>query len=193
MDQGQFAAQMDQLLGQVNACQRCGLCQGRHHGVLGEGPATARIMLIGEGPGAQEDATGRPFVGAAGQLLDRMVDALGMNREDFYIANIVKCRPPGNRAPTDAEAEACLPYLRAQVRALRPPILVLMGATAIRYIMGPEYRVTRDRGRWVERKGFWMMATFHPAAILRDESKRTPTFEDLRAARDKLKQLEAAQ
>ena len=123
----------------------------------GEGNRQADLMFVGEGPGAQEDERGRPFVGAAGMLLDKMIAAIGMSRQDVYIANIVKCRPPRNRVPSDEEAFACLPYLRTQTAYIRPKIIVCLGATAARYIIDPSVRITRDRGQWVERKGFWLI------------------------------------
>ena len=175
-----------ELLDEVRACQRCGLCGERTHAVPGEGNAVSPLMFVGEGPGAQEDATGRPFVGAAGQLLDRMLGAIGLVRGQVYIANIVKCRPPGNRAPTPDEAAACLPYLRAQTALIRPQIIVCLGATPARYIIGEDTRVTRDRGKWIQRKGVRLMCTFHPAALLRDESKKRPAWEDFQAIRDAL-------
>jgi len=175
-----------ELLDEIGACQRCGLCQGRTYAVPGEGNALSPLMFVGEGPGAQEDATGRPFVGAAGQLLDRMLEAIGLVRGQVYIANIVKCRPANNRAPTPDEAAACLPYLRAQVALIRPQIIVCLGATPARYIMGEDTRVTRDRGKWIQRKGVRMICTFHPAALLRDEAKKRPAWEDFQAIRDAL-------
>lgn len=179
------------LMDQIYACKACGLSAGRTNVVPGEGNLHARLMFIGEGPGAQEDLTGRPFVGAAGQLLDRMLAAIGLLREDVYIANVVKCRPPHNRVPTPDEAAACMPYLRAQVALVRPQVIVLLGATPAKAILGEDTRITRDRGKWVERKGVWIMPTFHPAALLRDESKKRPAWEDFQAVRDKLKSLGA--
>jgi len=177
------------LLEEIRACDKCGLCKGRTYTVPGEGSVHSPLMFVGEGPGAQENATGRPFVGAAGQLLDRMLGAIGLVREQVYIANIVKCRPRDNRAPTPEEAAACLPYLRAQVALIRPQIIVCLGATPARYIMGEDIRITRDRGKWTERKGVRMMCTFHPAALLRDETKKRPAWEDFQAIRDILQTL----
>ena len=174
---------------EIRACERCGLCKGRINLVPGEGNVHTPLLFVGEGPGAREDATGRPFVGAAGQLLDRMLGAIGLVREQVYITNIVKCRPENNRAPTPDEAAACLPFLRAQVALIRPQIIVCLGATPARYIMGEDTRVTRDRGKWVERRGVRMMCTFHPAALLRDETKKRPAWEDFQALRDALRTL----
>jgi uracil-DNA glycosylase family 4 len=177
------------LLDEIKDCSKCKLCETRNSIVLGEGNYYAKVMFIGEGPGAEEDRQGRPFVGAAGQLLDKMLAAIGLNRQEVYIANIVKCRPPGNRTPADEEASACLPYLRAQVALIRPRILVCLGATAARYIIGPQTRITRDRGIWVERKNFYIIPTYHPAALLRDQSKKRDAWEDFKAIRDRLAQI----
>ena len=171
------------------ACRRCGLCETRTHVVFGEGPQDAEVMFIGEGPGEQEDLSGRPFVGRGGKLLDDMLELIDLSREKVFIGNMVKCRPPRNRTPEPDEIAACLPFLRAQTALIRPQIIVLLGATALRAVLGPQMRITRDRGRWVERKGVWMMPMFHPAALLRDESKKRPTWDDLRQVRDKLEAL----
>ena len=155
----------------------------------GEGNRSAPLMIIGEGPGRDEDLSGRPFVGKAGQLLDRMLAAIGLGRGDVYICNVVKCRPPGNRNPEPDEAAACLPFLRAQFSLIRPRVILCLGSVALRHVMDPQGRITRDRGAWVERKGVWMMATYHPAALLRDESKKREAWADMQMLRDKLKEL----
>ena len=157
--------------------------------MLGEGNLHAALMFIGEGPGAQEDATGRPFVGAAGQLLDRMLAAIGMTREQVYICNIVKCRPPQNRVPEPDERSTCMPYLRQQVALVRPKIIVCLGSTPTRALLGDQMRITRDRGVWQLKKGVWFMPTYHPAALLRDLDKKRPAWEDFKAIRDKLIEL----
>lgn len=182
-----------ELMAEIQGCTRCLLWEKRTFVVPGEGDLHARLMLIGEGPGAQEDATGRPFVGAAGQLLDKMLAAIGLAREQVYIANIVKCRPPQNRVPAPDEAQACLAHLRAQVALIRPQVIVCLGATSARYVIGEDCRITRDRGQWIERKGVWIMPTFHPAALLRDESKKRPAWADFKAVRDKLAELEGSE
>lgn len=153
---------------------------------MGEGNPHARLMFIGEGPGADEDLTGRPFVGRAGQLLNTAIEAIGLKREDVYIANIVKCRPPGNRVPTEDEAKACIGYLRNQVVLIKPKVIVCLGATAMKYVIDASARISKIRGQWVERKGYWIMATFHPAALLRDESKKLPFWEDFKKVQEKL-------
>ena len=179
------------LTEEITRCQKCRLCAGRTYPVPGEGNPHARLMFIGEGPGHDEDQTGRPFVGRAGQLLDKMIGAIGLSREEVFIANVVKCRPPQNRAPEMDEVAACMPYLRAQVGLIRPQVIVLLGSSALGAILGPEHRITRERGAWIERKGVFFMPTFHPAALLRDESKKRPVWEDLKKVRDKLQELEA--
>lgn len=177
------------LLEEIADCRKCRLCQGRENTVPGEGDTRADLLFIGEGPGREEDRLGRPFVGAAGQLLERMLAAIGRSRNDVYIANIVKCRPPGNRTPEADEVAACMPYLRAQTALIRPKVIVLLGASAAKAILGDGTRITQDRGQWVERKGVWIMPTYHPAALLRDESKKRPVWQDLQQVRDKLNAL----
>ena len=180
----------EQLNADVERCTACGLCQDRTHAVPGEGDRNARILFVGEGPGAEEDRQGKPFVGPAGALLDKMLAAIGLTRQEVFIANVVKCRPPGNRTPTDDEAKACLPFLRRQVKLIRPDVIVCLGTTAARHIIDPGARVTRDRGRWVERGGFSMLATYHPAALLRDETILIDAWRDLKLLERKLGELE---
>ena len=177
------------LLSEMRGCNRCRLGASRTQAVPGEGSPASGLMLIGEGPGRDEDMLGRPFVGAAGQLLEKTIAAIGHSRDTLYITNIVKCRPPGNRAPEPDEAEACMPFLRLQVALLRPKIIVLMGATALRAILGDSMRITRDRGQFIERKGVLFMPTFHPAALLRDEDKKRPFWEDFKKVRDMLAEI----
>lgn len=173
----------------VYACDKCRLCQTRTNVVLGEGNLHALLMFIGEGPGQQEDLSGRPFVGAAGQLLDKMLAAIGLTREQVYICNIVKCRPPANRVPEPDERAACIGYLREQVALVRPKVIVCLGSTPARALLGDEVRITRDRGVWRLKKGVWFMPTYHPAALLRDADKKRPAWEDFQAIRDKLIEL----
>ena len=179
----------DKLIQEMDACQKCGLCRTRMNVVKGAGNIEADIMFIGEGPGAEEDYQGVPFVGAAGQLLDRMMATIRLDRRNSYIANIVKCRPPHNRTPLPEEAAACLPFLREQVRLVHPKIIVALGATAGRYTISPQLRITRDRGVWVERKGFYLIATFHPSYLLREPAAKREAWADFKAIRDKIKQL----
>ena len=137
-------------------------------------------MFIGEGPGADEDKQGIPFVGRAGKLMNMAFEAIGLKREEVYIANIVKCRPPGNRNPEDDEATVCLNYLRNQVILVKPKIVVLLGSVALKNILGKEYGITASRGKWVEKRGIWYMPTWHPAALLRDENKKIDFIMDLK-------------
>jgi uracil-DNA glycosylase family 4 len=181
----------EQLIGEVEACTACRLCETRGRAVPGEGDRSARVLFVGEGPGAEEDRQGRPFVGPAGMLLEKMLRAINLKREDVYIANIIKCRPPGNRVPADTEAKACLPFLRRQLKLISPRVIVCLGTTAARYVMDPDARVTRDRGRWMERSGFSMLATYHPAALLRDETLLIDAWRDIKMLEKKLAELEA--
>ena len=179
------------LTQEVFSCEKCRLCQTRNNVVLGEGDLRAPLMFIGEGPGQQEDNTGRPFVGPAGMLLDKMLAAISLSREQVYICNIVKCRPPNNRVPEPDERDACMDYLRAQVALVRPKVIVCLGSTPTRALLGEDMRITRDRGVWQLKRGVWFMPTFHPAALLRDESKKRPAWVDFQAIRDKLIELGA--
>ena len=172
-------------------CRRCPLCQTRTKVVYGVGPETSPVMFIGEGPGEQEDLQGEPFVGAAGKLLDDMLSIIGINRQNCYIANVVKCRPPGNRDPLDEEQAACIGYLRRQVELIKPQIIVCLGRIAARRIIDPEYRITREHGTWICRNGTWMTAIYHPSALLRDVSKRPETFTDLLSIEEKLHEVHA--
>lgn len=180
-----------ELYDEIYACEKCGLCKGIHNKVPGQGDVRAKLMFIGEGPGADEDLQGLAFVGAAGQLLTKMIAAMGMTREEVYICNIVKCRPPHNRVPEAEEAAACLPYLRQQVALVRPKVIVLLGSTAAKTLIREDFRITREHGRWIEKKGVWFMPTYHPAALLRDESKKREAWNDLKLVMAKLKELEA--
>lgn len=174
------------LNAQILSCQRCPLAKGINKKVPGQGNLSARLMLIGEGPGAQEDQQGLAFVGAAGQLLTRMLASIGLNRDEVFITNIVKCRPPGNRVPEPTEMETCLPYLRAQTALVRPEIILLLGATALKAVLGPEKRITQCRGQWTLSKSVFILPTYHPAALLRDPSKKRDVWLDLQAVRAKL-------
>ena len=180
----------ENLKAMCGSCTRCGLCQTRHNVVFGVGREDADILLVGEGPGEQEDLTGVPFVGPAGKLLDDMLTIIDLDRNtNCYIANIVKCRPPHNRDPLETEQESCLPYLRAQTALIRPKVIICLGRIAATRLIDPNFRITRQHGTWVERKGVWMTAIYHPSALLRDVSKRPETFDDLLAIREKLWEL----
>lgn len=177
---------LEELRAEMGDCRKCGLAATRQNIVFGEGNPQARLMFIGEGPGAEEDRQGRPFVGAAGQLLDRIFQAAGWTRDDVYIGNIVKCRPPGNRVPSREEAAACMPWLSKQIALIQPRIIVLLGATALKFLIDPQAGITAYRGRWIERGNVRIMPTFHPAALLRDPSKKRPVWEDIKVVRDAL-------
>ena len=168
---------------QIKDCKKCKLCNNRHNIVLGTGNRQAKIMFIGEGPGADEDIQGEPFVGKAGKLMDQAFKGIGINREEVYIANIVKCRPPQNRNPEQDEIDSCIDYLRTQVMLVKPEIIVLLGSVALKAILGKEYSITSSRGKWVEKKGIRYLPTFHPAALLRDESKKIFFWKDLKEAK----------
>lgn len=170
----------EELEEQIKDCKKCKLCNNRHNIVLGTGNRQAKIMFIGEGPGADEDIQGEPFVGKAGKLMDQAFEGIGIKREEVYIANIVKCRPPQNRNPEQDEIDSCIDYLRAQVMLVKPEIIVLLGSVALKAILGKEYSITTSRGKWVEKKGIRYMPTFHPAALLRDESKKISFWKDLK-------------
>ena len=173
------------------SCTKCGLCETRNNVVFGVGPRDADVMFIGEGPCEQEDLKGEPFVGAAGMLLDDMLSIIDLSRENCYIANIVKCRPPRNRDPLETEQDACIGYLRNQVALIPPKIIVCLGRIAAMRIIRPDFRITREHGRWVEKNGVWMSAIYHPSALLRDLTKRPETFDDLLSLREKIKEVGA--
>ena len=181
----------DILEGACQHCRRCRLWEMRTHVVVGKGNPNADILFVGEGPGQQEDLQGVPFVGPAGQLLDKMLASVGLTLDDVYITNVVKCRPPGNRDPHDDEKAACLNYLRYQFSLIHPKILVCLGRIAATTIISPDFRITRERGQWQERKGCRMIATYHPSALLRDETKKRPAWEDMQAIRKKWDELRA--
>ena len=172
-------------------CTKCGLCENRHNVVFGVGPRNADVMFIGEGPGEQEDLKGEPFVGAAGMLLDDMLSIIDLSRENCYIANIVKCRPPRNRDPLETEQDACIGYLRNQVALIQPKIIVCLGRIAAMRIIKPDFRITREHGTWIEKNGVWMSAIYHPSALLRDLTKRPETFDDLLSLREKIREVGA--
>ena len=171
---------------QVEACRLCSLCRQITHKVPGQGDRSAPLMLIGEGPGQVEDEEGLAFVGPAGQLLTKMLEAIQLPRDRVYICNIVKCRPPNNRVPTPEEAEACRIHLRMQTWLVRPKVIVLLGSTAAKSVLDPGIRITRERGKWTVRKGVWIMPTYHPSALLRDPAKKLEAWEDMKNLRSRL-------
>ena len=184
-----MAKTLEALRAECLECRRCGLCETRHNVVFGAGPDDAEVMFIGEGPGEQEDLTGRPFVGRAGQLLDDMLEMIDLRREKVFIGNMVKCRPPGNRDPLNIEQEACIGYLRNQVALIRPKIIVCLGRIAAIRLMKDDFKITREHGQWMEKAGVWMMAMFHPSALLRDPSKRPESFVDLKTLQAKIREI----
>lgn len=171
------------------SCRNCALWEKRTNVVFGDGSETAEIMLIGEGPGQNEDEQGIAFVGKAGQLLDDMLEMIGLDRSKVYIANIVKCRPPKNRDPLIAEQTACIGYLRRQAALLRPKIIVCLGRIAAKAIIKEDFKITMEHGQWFSRGGVQMTAIYHPAALLRDIDKRPETFEDLKSIQAKVQEL----
>lgn len=179
----------EELQQQCAVCQNCALCKTRTNVVFGVGNRQARIMFIGEAPGEQEDLKGEPFVGAAGKLLDDMLSIIDLDRENCYIANIVKCRPPNNRDPFDEERTACIDYVRKQTMLVNPQVIVCLGSVAAKAIIDPEYRITKSHGQWVDRNDVWITAIYHPSALLRDPSKRPATFDDLLRIRNRLDKM----
>ena len=177
----------EELENSIINCNKCKLYKGRQNIVFGTGNKNADLMLIGEGPGADEDRLGEPFVGKAGKLMNLAFQAIGLKREEVYIANIVKCRPPNNRNPEHDEANSCMNYLRNQVILVKPKIIILLGSVALKNILGQEYGITASRGKWIEKKGIKYMPTWHPAALLRDETKKIDFIKDLKLVMEEYK------
>lgn len=172
------------------ACRRCGLCETRHSVVFGQGAAYAEVMLVGEGPGANEDEQGLPFVGKSGQLLDHYLEAVDLSRDkNVYIANIVKCRPPQNRDPLPEESAACMPWLRQQFQLIRPKIVVCLGRVAAQRMLDPGFSISRDHGKFFDKQGTLFMATYHPAALLRYPDNKPAVFGDFVALRQKITEV----
>ena len=170
--------ELEELKRECLSCTRCGLCETRTNVVFGDGDIHSKLLFIGEAPGEQEDLSGIPFVGAAGKLLDDLLTSVGLSRERVYIANILKCRPPNNRDPLPAEQEACIPFLRRQTALLQPRIIVCVGRIAACKLIDPDFRIMRQHGEWIERRGVLMTAVLHPSALLRAQSNRPPTYLD---------------
>lgn len=179
----------DDFIAVCGVCRTCALSETRTNVVVWRGSVQAPLMIIGEGPGADEDQQGRPFVGAAGRLLDLGLDAFALTGELCHIANIVKCRPPGNRVPSEDEARACRPLLAAQFRFVRPRIILLLGATAFHCFTGLTEGITKARGKWIEKSGYLILPTLHPAYILRNNRERIHLWNDLASVRAKLEEL----
>lgn len=190
-EQGKLTDQeaWQQFVQGCQACQRCSLSQSRRHVVISRGAVPAPMMFIGEGPGADEDAQGIPFVGAAGKLLDLLLVAYDLKPDMYHIANIVKCRPPQNRVPTPEEAKSCRPWLARQFQLVRPKLIVLLGATAYKYFTGGTEGISKIRGQWIEKSGYLILPTYHPAYILRNNNERVRLWDDIGMVRDKLEEL----
>jgi DNA polymerase len=174
---------IEELETEINNCDKCGLCRSRNKTVTGGGNIESEIMLIGEAPGEQEDRQGKVFVGPSGVLLDKMLASIGLDRTKIYICNILKCRPPYNRNPMREEEKACIGYLREQFKIMRPKIIVLLGSVACKAIISPDFSVMRRHGEVIERKNVYFVPTFHPSALLRDESKKKLAWNDLKIIR----------
>ena len=174
---------------ECGACHACALADTRTNVVFGDGAADAEILLVGEGPGQQEDEQGVPFVGPAGKLLDDMLEIIGLDRTKVYVANIVKCRPPRNRDPLNVEQDACIGWLRRQTALLRPKIIVCLGRIAAKAIIREDFKITAEHGKWFERGGVQMTAIYHPSALLRDADKRPETFVDLKNIQAKVREI----
>lgn len=177
MDEAQKACKLSIVEGVANECHRCELCEGRTHVVFGDGSSDTRVLIVGEAPGKNEDVQGKPFVGAAGKYLDELLAIAGLNREDVYIANVLKCRPPGNRNPKPEEIQACADYLREQTRIISPDYIVTLGNFATKFILRTETGITRLRGTLQQAGRFKVFPVFHPAAAIYDRSKQ-PVLED---------------
>ena len=177
----------------VNNCRACPLCRTRKHPVMGRGDHKGKLMLVAEAPGSQEDLAGIPFVGLSGKVLDELLAAAGIRRGDIYITNILKCHPPGNRDPLDQEKESCIPYLKYETYLLKPQAIVCLGRVAARRLIDPDYRISRQHGTWIERRGCFLTATYHPSALLRDPSRMEEAKRDFQGIGEKLLRLERAE
>jgi DNA polymerase len=179
---GKGAPALLEIRAEIGDCTRCKLSVGRNKIVFGDGDPQARLMFVGEGPGADEDAQGLPFVGRAGQLLNNMINAMGLKREQVYIANIVKCRPPSNRVPEPDEAQTCMPFLEQQIAAVQPEVIVALGSTAATYLLGAKSALGSLRGRVHASRGAKLIVTYHPAFLLRDPRQKKEAWADLQIA-----------
>ena len=181
---------LDELEVKCKTCTNCALCEGRTNLVFGVGKKDADIMLIGEGPGENEDLQGEPFVGRSGKLLDKFLESIDLSRnKNVYIANMVKCRPPHNRDPKPEEQEMCIKWLREQFKIIRPKIIICVGRISAQKLISPDFRVTKQHGEFIEKNGVLMMGTYHPAAILRNPNNQEQAFADWLKVRDKIEEL----
>lgn len=179
---------LEEIRAEIGDCKRCRLCESRTHIVFGVGNPQGKLMFVGEGPGRDEDIQGEPFVGRAGQLLNKIIEAMGMKRSDVYISNIVMCRPPENRAPLPDEAETCIPFLHQRIEAIRPEIIVCLGSVAMQYLLQTDQKITRVRGEWQEFQGIKVMPTYHPAFLLRNPEMKKYVWEDMKKVMAALKE-----
>ena len=178
---------LEELRSLIGECKRCPLHKGRKNLVFGEGNSRARLVFVGEAPGREEDIMGRPFVGEAGRLLTRIIEnGMGLKREDVYICNVIKCRPPQNRDPEPREVAACLPFLKRQLEIIAPEVICILGRVAAQALLGKDFKITQDRGKWFEFESIPVMPTFHPAYLLRNPKAKRPVWEDVKRIMDKL-------
>jgi uracil-DNA glycosylase family 4 len=175
-----FAETLESIRADLGDCQRCKLARGRKRIVFGDGNPKAKLMFIGEGPGVEEDRQGKPFVGAAGQLLTRIIDAIKLSRDQVYISNIIKCRPPGNRNPEPDEIQTCFPFLARQIAAIQPDFIIALGTFAAQTLLGTVTPISRLRGRFYEYQGIKVVPTYHPAYLLRNPDKKRDVWEDMK-------------
>lgn len=180
---------LNELREYVKHCRKCELYKERKNSVFGQGNETADIMFIGEGPGYHEDMQGVTFIGPAGKLLTKALENIQLSRDEVYIANIVKCRPQNNRNPLKEEMNACIDYLRYQVKIIKPKIIVCLGSISSKNIIDEEFKITKERGKWIYKKNIWIMPTYHPAAVLRDTNKEKPFFDDFEEIKNKYEGL----
>ena len=176
----------DELYSTCASCEKCELCKSRTNCVFGVGNKNADVLFVGEAPGEKEDLSGTPFVGRAGQLLDKMLYAVDISREDVYIANILKCRPPKNRDPLPAEEDACIGYLREQVALINPKVIVCLGRISAMRLIKPDFKITQEHGQWFKKGNYLMTAVYHPAAVLRDPRKKEDLLEDIKRIKEKI-------
>ena len=181
---------LEELKKSCEECRKCALCETRTNCVFGVGNQNASLMFVGEAPGEQEDKTGIPFVGRAGQLLDKFLAAVDIDREDVYIANILKCRPPKNRDPLPDEEDACIGFLREQVALINPKVIVCLGRISAMRLIKPDFKITQEHGTWFKKGNYLMTAVYHPAALLRDPRKKEDMLEDMKRIKQKLLETE---
>jgi DNA polymerase len=188
-DRSAGTADLAALAATVEVCTRCRLAQGRQKAVIGFGNPSADLMLIGDAPDAEEDREGLPLLGAAGELLTKIIQAIDMRRENIYITNVIKCRPPGDREPQPDEAAACRGHLERQIDLIQPKVIVVLGRTAAQILLGKDSPIGQMRGQWYRVKGIPAMVTYHPAALLKNQALKRPTWEDMQQVRDRLREL----